>query len=471
MANYIQGNLKEEYHVYQYTGLESTTARVEVDNNEQTIAVNVLFGDEDAEKILEKAEEITNRFDNLSSTATVDNAVGTPSVDVDLQLVEDSYNINFDFHNLKGETGETGPQGEQGPQGPQGDPATNLVQSVNGKQGTVVLGASDVGALPSSTTYVSSVNGQSGAVTVADEIFIAEYGVTTLEEIDAAYNSGKIIFAECFGTQCPLQGKDSSHCSFIACYEVFDTFIIQLYSVGVNNEWSIHDLGLVETSRTINNKALSSNITLTASDVGALPSSTSIPTKTSQLTNDSDYIDSLTAGNIAQETLAIYASDVKHLAIIYVNGSQAALVDTESNPISFQDFYAEYTQNWTVLVGSFLGSEYELRVWEGVYSNALTQEVTLASVDDSMVYFVHLQDSGNGLVGTYSTVTIPKKTSDLTNDSGFITSAQAPVQSVNGQTGTVSIAIPTVPTNVSAFTNDSGYLTLSTLPIWNGGVV
>lgn len=45
------------------------------------------------------------------------------------------------------------------------------------------------------------------------------------------------------------------------------------------------------------------------------------------------------------------------------------------------------------------------------------------------------------------------------------------VQSVNGQTGTVSIAIPTVPTDVSAFTNDVGYLTLSTLPIWDGGVV
>lgn len=35
----------------------------------------------------------------------------------------------------------------------------------------------------------------------------------------------------------------------------------------------------------------------------------------------------------------------------------------------------------------------------------------------------------------------------------------APVKSVNGQTGKVSINIPTVPTNVSDFTNDAGYLT------------
>lgn len=43
---------------------------------------------------------------------------------------------------------------------------TAPVTSVNTKTGAVVLGASDVGALPDDTTYVSSVNGSSGAVTV-----------------------------------------------------------------------------------------------------------------------------------------------------------------------------------------------------------------------------------------------------------------------------------------------------------------
>lgn len=38
----------------------------------------------------------------------------------------------------------------------------------------------------------------------------------------------------------------------------------------------------------------------------------------------------------------------------------------------------------------------------------------------------------------------PTATSDLTNDSGFITASQAPVQSVNGETGTVVLDIPTV---------------------------
>lgn len=107
--------------------------------------------------------------------------------------------------------------------------------------------------------------------------------------------------------------------------------------------------------------------------------------------------------------------------------------------------------------------------------------------------------SVNGQTGDV-TITVPTKVSDLTNDSGFIsgiTSSDvttalgytpynstnpnnyvdatgaanaAPVQSVNGQTGVVSLTIPTVPTNVSAFTNDAGYLTLADLPIYDGGV-
>lgn len=40
------------------------------------------------------------------------------------------------------------------------------------------------------------------------------------------------------------------------------------------------------------------------------------------------------------------------------------------------------------------------------------------------------------------TYTIPQKTSDLTNDSGFITASGAPVQSVNGQAGAVTITVP-----------------------------
>lgn len=65
--------------------------------------------------------------------------------------------------------------------------------------------------------------------------------------------------------------------------------------------------------------------------------------------------------------------------------------------------------------------------------------------------------SVNGSTGDV-TVNVPTKTSELTNDSGFLTSA--PVTSVNGQTGAVTI---NVPTKTSDLTNDgdgaSGFVT------------
>lgn len=66
----------------------------------------------------------------------------------------------------------------------------------------------------------------------------------------------------------------------------------------INSQWemigttSIDLSGYVPTSRTVNGKALSSDISLNYQDVGALSSSTAIPDSTSDLTNDSGFITS-----------------------------------------------------------------------------------------------------------------------------------------------------------------------------------
>lgn len=184
-------------------------------------------------------------------------------------------------------------------------------------------------------------------------------------------------------------------------------------------------------------------VALTASDVGALPTSTTIPRKTSDLTNDSGFI---TAANAPVRS---------------VNGQTGAV--TLSIPTKVSDltndsgFISGITGND---VTSALGFTPYNSTNPSGYVNA-TQAANAAPVQ-----------SVNGQTGAVS-LTIPVVPSDVsafTNDAGYITSAGAPVQSVNGQTGAVSLTIPTVPTNVSAFTNDAGYLTLSTLPVYNGGV-
>ena len=71
--------------------------------------------------------------------------------------------------------------------------------------------------------------------------------------------------------------------------------------------------------------------------------------------------------------------------------------------------------------------------------------------------------SVNGSTGAV-TVTVPTKVSDLTNDSNFVDATgaanAAPVQSVNGSTGAVTV---TVPTKTSDLTNDSNFITGMTI--------
>lgn len=119
-------------------------------------------------------------------------------------------------------------------------------------------------------------------------------------------------------------------------------------------------------------------------------------------------------------------------------------------------------------------------------------EVGLGNVDNVRQYSAsnpppYPVTSVNGATGNV-TVNVPTKTSDLTNDSGFITgyTETDPVFSASVAHGISSSditnwnnksdfsgsyndltnkpTIPTVPTNVSAFTNDAGYLTSETDP-------
>lgn len=65
---------------------------------------------------------------------------------------------------------------------------------------------------------------------------------------------------------------------------------------------------------------------------------------------------------------------------------------------------------------------------------------------------------------------IPSRTSQLTNDSGFITSSGLATVATSGSYADLSNkpTIPTVPSNVSAFTNDAGYITDTGIPSTTG---
>lgn len=94
------------------------------------------------------------------------------------------------------------------------------------------------------------------------------------------------------------------------------------------------DVGAVPTTRTINGKALSTNVSLTASDVGALPDTTEIPDSTSDLTNDSGFI---TSSDIPTSLKNPNALTFTGAATGSYDGSSAKTVNIPTVPTSLKN--------------------------------------------------------------------------------------------------------------------------------------
>jgi hypothetical protein len=179
---------------------------------------------------------------------------------------------------------------------------------------------------------------------------------------------------------------------------------------------------LVPNTRTVNGKALNSDISLTASDVGALPSDTviptvnnatltiqkngttvktftanasdnvtaniTVPTKVSELTNDSGY---KTTDNNTTYSLTQDATNGRKITLTPSTGTAQTITIPDNNT------------TYTFATGDNNG---QIKVTP---SGGTAQNISV---------------KGLGSLA-YSSATIPTKTSDLTNDSGFLTSHQS----------------------------------------------
>ena len=87
--------------------------------------------------------------------------------------------------------------------------AQENVASVNGKTGTVVLDATDVGALPGSTaipTKTSDLNNDSGFIT---GMTILSYGSSTWNDFITAYNANKVVYCRASSNANPASGSQT----------------------------------------------------------------------------------------------------------------------------------------------------------------------------------------------------------------------------------------------------------------------
>ena len=341
----------------------------------------------------------------------------------------------------------------------------------------VALTASDVNALPASTVIptVSVTQKTSSGTNIAD---ITINGTTT--QLYAPSSGGGLVTdVTVDGTSVVSGGVASIDLTGKADASDIPTKVSDL----------TNDAGYIssytETDPTVPAWAkASTKPTYTASEVGALPDTTSIPSKTSDLTNDSGFITGMEILSYGSSTWNDFITAYNAKKVVYcrassnsnpASGSQTRLafmayVNNASTPteVEFQYYRS---------IGTHSASQQGDQVFVYKLTSGGTWTVTTREATTKIVASTGLQQSySNGTLTVSLGASIPSKTSDLTNDSGFISSESDPTvpswaKASSKPTYTASEvgALPdttVIPSKVSDLTNDSGFISSETDPIF-----
>lgn len=226
----------------------------------------------------------------------------------------------------------------------------------------------------------------------------------------------------------------------------------------------------------------------TASEVGALPDDTFIPTKTSDLINDSDFMSGMTILSYGHSTWQDFITAYTKKHVVYCRASSNSNPATGSQTRLAFMAYVNNADNPT---------EVEFQYYRSVSTHTASQQgdqVYVYKLTSSGTWTVTVREAsvkvaaGTGITGTYSrgtmtlalNGTLPTKTSDLTNDSGFITGSDVPSNETDptvpswakastkpSYTASEVGALPdttVIPSATSDLTNDSGFITASDVP-------
>ena len=179
-------------------------------------------------------------------------------------------------------------------------------------------------------------------------------------------------------------------------------------------------------------------VVLSAADVGALPNTTVIPDKTSQLDNDSGYITNSALTGYAKKTeIPTKTSELTNDSGYITNTALEPYAKTADVPTKTSQLNNDS--------GYITANDVPVKSVDGATGDVVTNAVktTTQTLTDAQKQQArnNIGAGTSSFDGDYNSLTnkptIPTKTSQLENDSHYITASEAPVQSVNTKTGVV----------------------------------